>query len=175
MRCGLFQLAERDVKLAALHAQTLHGGGDGLAQCRRRFGARGGDEFGLRQIRCLRAVDCALQRCQIGGRVQLLQFLPPAGQQLWQLCGRALVAARQADPTGESFIQLVQALRFKLGMSGVAIQGVHRVFSLRQGAVQNFQRAGELRLNVRLPLQCRNSPAQQVGRAVVGILQGIQR
>ena len=81
------------LELTALHAQILHGLGDGGRQlgggflaCLRAFASLGHESV-------FRFLFACLQRGQIDSRVQFHKFLLPAVVQRWQFLGRAFVAS----------------------------------------------------------------------------------
>lgn len=89
---------------------------------------------------------------QISGFVEFLQFGLPGLEQRGQFGGRALVASRQTDPLGQTFIQIGQMLRLQFGMPGIAAQRMHCVFQLGLGCIENFQNFLEFWFDMRLIL-----------------------
>ena len=166
---------QKHFKFAALHAQALHGRRDGGCQPRGGLAAY----FGYRPCLQLKGggqrVFVLFQLRHVGGGVQRGQLVLPARQQRGQFGRAALVAAGQADPQRQAFVQLGQPLRLQFGVPGVAVQGMDRVLGLGQSTVQHLDQRRERRFNVRLVLQGRNRPPQQRPGAVVLLLQGVHR
>ncbi|GCL48422.1 hypothetical protein NIES3787_41410 [Microcystis aeruginosa NIES-3787] len=86
------------LELPALHAQALHGLGNGLGQQRCSLGACFGDRPGFCQVGGMGLGFCGTQAVQVCRSVQLGQLGAPGFQQGWQVFGRALVAPCQRHP-----------------------------------------------------------------------------
>ena len=149
---GLRGRCQRHLKLAALHAQALHGLGDGPGQLRCSLGPGLRDAAGLLLVLPLRRLLGGLQRCQVCGGVQLLQRLAPAVLQGRQFGRVVPVAPRQRHPQRQPLVQLGQALRVQLGAAQVGAQAVHGVLHLRQAGCQNLRQPFEHGLYVLLLL-----------------------
>jgi hypothetical protein len=121
---GLRGFFQRHFKPAALHAQALHGLGDGLGQQRRGLGALARQRARFGHVGGCGFLFGGLQRAQVGCGVQLGQLFLPARQQAGQLGRRAFVAARQRHPQRHALVQLGQALRVEVGL---ALPGVQRM------------------------------------------------
>ena len=179
---GLFELLQADIELTTLHAQALHGGGDGRGQpgCGLGAGARQLAGFGTQGG--LRLLFGMLQGHQIGGRIQPVQLLFPACQQGRQFGRAALVAPCQRHPLAHAFVEFGQALRVKFGLAQVGVQAVGGVLRLCQGTGQHLGERLEFGLHMGLLGQrrlCRREPAQHalvvIVQVVGGKLRGIQQ
>ena len=170
--CGALQ---RHHKLAAAHAQVLHGAGNGLGQQRRGLGAGLGYRagFGLKSRTC--RVNSGLQGIQVAGGFELRELLLPllpGGEELRRCL---FVAARQRNPQGHAGVQLLQARGVQVHMAQVGAQGAHGFFGLGQGRVEHLRRFGEARFNALLRLNGRAGGVQPPQRAAIVTIQRIER
>ncbi len=94
----LLQSGQCHLKLAALHAQALHGLRDGFGQQGRRFCAGFGNTARFFQVSRLGKLLGLFQGGQIRRRIEFFQVATPGRQQRCQFGRWALVTARQAHP-----------------------------------------------------------------------------
>ena len=144
-RPGSASGSQRDLETAALHAQALHGLGDGLRQAGRRLLARLAERPGFLHVGLLRGLLGVLQRLEVALRVERLQLGLPAGQQGRQLGRRALVAAGERHPQAHALVQFGEPLRVGVGLAQVAVQRVRGVGGLRHARGQHLAQASGTR------------------------------
>ena len=152
MLCWLFQRYQHDFKPAAAHAQFLHGLRNGVGQEGCGLAAQGGNLPCLLQISRFGVGFIFFQLHQVRRFIKLMQFQLPGRQQFRQFGRFTFVAACQADPLGQTFIQFGQPLRLQFGVPCIAAQRMHGVFHLRQCSIQKLCQRFEFGLYVLLIL-----------------------
>ena len=90
-----FKRRQRHLKRAALHAQALHGFGDGSYQFWGCFLALFGNRQGFRLVRLGGGLLGGFQGGEVGGRIESRQFFFPGGEQRGQFIRCAFVTPGQ--------------------------------------------------------------------------------